>query len=439
MDIERQVLYDAVTMQDEIGEIAPIITRDMFTSETRMGIWDIIVAMHNSGEQIDLKTVFGRVGSGFTEEVVTPSNVLSTPLQVFAHAKALRDAAARRRAYTEALNLLMESSRGNHTEEDIQTLVDDLAKEVAGNGPIAGEESIGKVVADIANEVEERAVLAAQGKSNRIPTSFSALDALTYSGWGPGQLIILAARPSVGKTAVMLQMAKTAASAGFPTMVFSLEMTNSELGQRLLYSTNFIEPAQVMSGDMDWERFELAAERISDIPLYVNDFSRNISDIISRILVSAQAGRCSIAFIDYLGLIQSESSSNTTVAQSIAKITGALKATAKRARIPIVLLSQLNRKSAEGDRAPELYDLRDSGSIEQDADIVLMLEPVENPYDEDATPDLNIWLRKNRQYKRDVCIQVRPNETYTKFDPVVPEGYYSTAPNEAVEEDEAPF
>ena len=68
-----------------------------------------------------------------------------------------------------------------------------------------------------------------------------------------------------------------------------------------------------------------------------------------------------------------------------------------------------------------------------------MLEPVENPYDEDATPDLNIWLRKNRQYKRDVCIQVRPNETYTKFDSVVPEGYYSTARNEAEEEDEAPF
>lgn len=115
-----------------------------------------------------------------------------------------------------------------------------------------------------------------------------------------------------------------------------------------------------------------------------------------------------MAFIDYLGLIRADGYGNEKLYQTIGRITGAMKVTAKQAKIPIVLLCQLNRESAKSGRAPELYDLRDSGSIEQDADIVLMLENTEEG-------DVNMWVRKNRQGRRDFAVVLSPNGTYSDF------------------------
>ena len=134
-------------------------------------------------------------------------------------------------------------------------------------------------------------------------------------------------------------------------------------------------------------------------------------------------GRCKIAFIDYLGLFQDTLSlGNAKLYQVIAKITGTLKAVAKRLGIPIVLLSQLNREQAREKRAPELYDLRDSGSIEQDSDIVIMLEPREN--------GIYAWLRKNRNGKRDLAFVLVPNSTYSSFTEDLPISSVSSSPKE---------
>ena len=104
--------------------------------------------------------------------------------------------------------------------------------------------------------------------------------------------------------------------------------------------------------------------------------------------------------------------------QQISNITSELKAVAKRVGIPIVLLCQLNRESAKDGREPQLYDLRDSGSIEQDADVVLMLEQVKNELNTNITPDVNMWIRKNRQYKKEYCITLRPDDSYARFEEI---------------------
>lgn len=165
-------------------------------------------------------------------------------------------------------------------------------------------------------------------------------------------------------------------------------------------------------------QFTDATEGLRGLPIYINDHSRTMEEIIARMTIETRAGKCRVAFVDYLGLMDISTGWRESLNQAIGKITGELKATAKRLKIPIILLCQLNRDAARADRAPELYDLRDSGSIEQDADIVMMLETDEAIEPTTGLHDINIWLRKNRQYKKDICIKVRPNKTYSHFEEI---------------------
>lgn len=408
--IERQVLCDIVHSPELIPEVQSLVRRDFFTEPSRVRIWDCILELFNHGDGIDMPSVYARSGKDFMEEIISKALEPSTPTVVYSHARLLRDAAVRRCGYLSALRFIESCTDGKCGEEDVLAGIQQIKQNVEGLFPAVTETKLEMVINGIADDIQERAALKQKGLSDRIATGFPSLDWLTYQGWGPGQLVILAARPSVGKTAVMLQMAKTSARCGVPTMIFSLEMTEAELGQRMLYSTGYVKPKEVMSGNVDWSSFENAAGELSPLPVFINDTSRNLQEIVSKITIANQMGMCGIAFIDYLGLIQT--GTNLPLAQAISLITGELKATAKRLKIPVIVLCQLNRLMARENRPPELYDLRDSGSIEQDADIVLMLEPVQGLGD---VPDLKIWVRKNRQYQKDVEIAVRPSETYSSF------------------------
>ena len=417
--IERQVLHDSVGCPETIGELIAILTTDMFTSDERKHIWEMIVWMHRNHLKIDMLSVQSRVGKHFVTEVLTSgADYGSTATSTFEHARLLRDAYSRRKAYYAGLTLLDASAKAENTEVDIYSETDKAAKFVQdGTKPNDGS-LLCDVVNRVADEIQDREKKESDGQRWRIPTGFPLLDGLTYNGWGPGQLIILAARPSVGKTAIALQMAKASAEAGFQTMFFSLEMTEMELGRRLLASTGIVSQNEMMMGRMDWVRYEAAAGKITSLPITIDDKSRFLSDITARITIAAERGKCKIAFIDYLGFIKDKDGAKLSMYQQISNITAELKATAKRAGIPVVLLCQLNRDSVKDGRPPQLYDLRDSGSIEQDADVVLMLEQVKNSLDEDATPDVNMWLRKNRQYKKEVCITVRPDDSYARFEEI---------------------
>jgi replicative DNA helicase len=193
--------------------------------------------------------------------------------------------------------------------------------------------------------------------------------------------------------------------------LFNLEMTNTELAQRFLFSTGALTPLQVAKGEVVWQDFEYASGQFSSHPIYLNDSASTDDEIISRITLNAQSGKCDIAFIDYLGLMRKNS--RLQMHEAIAEITNALKRLAKSCNIPIVLLCQLNRTSVTEKRAPEMHDLRASGDIEQDADIILMLEKAS--YEEDGK-DVNIWVRKNRQGKAgDIKIEIVGNDTFTAF------------------------
>lgn len=410
-DIERLVLADAVSAPEILGDIIPAIHPDFFSQTSRRNIWEVIVKYYNEGRTIDLATVGAATGKPFIDEVLPSIGQTGSGVTAIEHVAILRSGAAKRRAYYAAATFLKQALEPASMEQDILSLTEAFVAHVEGPCPVQVEQRLDSVLNNIGSELEKVAVDKAQGKNRKITTGFRTLDWWFYQGWTPGQLVILAARPSVGKTAVMLQMAKAAAASGFPVQIFSLEMTAQELGQRMLLSTEKLKTSDFSSGDVDWQAFEEANGQLSPLPLYINDFSRSLDEIVTRLNQAVKQQRCKIAFIDYLGLFQDALTiGNVKLYQVIAKITGTLKAAAKRLGIPVVLLCQMNRDAVREKRAPELYDLRDSGSIEQDADIVLMLDP---------KPDegrILMWVRKNRNGKRDNALILVPNNSYTAFE-----------------------
>lgn len=416
-ELERMVLADAVAAPEALGDIIPMIHPDFFTTTQRRDIWELIVSQYNAGKDTDVWTIGSLVGKPFADEVAPRLSEAGTATGPTAHAQLLRAGAARRRAYFAATVFLQGAMQPGASEQDILTSVEMFSRTVDGPQPLQTEAPLPEVIQQVRESAKLEEKAAAQGESIRIATGFHYIDGVINGGMRPGQLVILAARPSVGKTALMLNIAKNAAVAGYPVQLFSLEMTAEELGERLIFSTGMVRPSQLNHGRTNWEDFDQAEAQLTPLPIYVNEFSKSLDEIVSRLNQNVKAGRCKIAFIDYLSLISDcvdAPSGGVKLYQVITRVTGTLKRVAKRLHIPIVLLCQMNRDQVREKRAPELYDLRDSGSIEQDADIVLMLEP---------KPDegrIYAWLRKNRNGKRDVGFVFVPNDTYSSFEEGVP-------------------
>ena len=419
---ERQVLADIAANPDTLPDVMEIVTADLFSCDATRKIWETMVAMFNAGEHIDMITMRVRCGKDFTENTLLAVQEVGTELTTIQHAKMLRDEAARLRAYRASLWLLEKCTAPGGSEEEMveaaSTIADRFQKRTS-----RGEARMEDVVNLVADDVGKRIEMAAIGKSPSIVSGIGRLDAALCGGWEAGQLIILAARPSVGKTALMLQFARTAAEHNTPAMIFSIEMTEMQLGRRLMLSTGLVTREELATGSgIDWERFNEASSLVSSWPIIINAASTQSAEIVSKITTACAQNRCGIAFIDYLGLIKGGGNlKEMTNAQRIGEITKSLKIAAKRCNIPIVLLCQLNReKDKRAGREPQLTDLRDSGDIEQDADVVLMLDQekkiVPDEYGGAGERDiLKLWVRKMREGVRNFCIDLLPNESYTRF------------------------
>ena len=413
LSTEIQILADIISLPESLTEAERIISPDMFSDDKCRDAYNAIRSMAKEGMVIDLPSVRTRIDSSLLLKGILPAlSSCGGAVTATQHFTTLRDIEIKRKCYFKALELLMGSVDSNITAQDLIGKVGSMAEKLRKEMDTEkGTQHISAVLNDLGHQIEEVMKNKAEGKVLRIPTGFYTLDYATYGGFNAGNLVILAARPSVGKTAIMLQMAKAAAYAGKAVNLFNLEMTNTELAQRFLFSTGRVTPLQMARGEIVWQDYELASGQFASKPIYLNDSASSDDEIISRITLNAQSGKCDIAFIDYLGLIRMNG--KVSLYQAIADVTKRLKQTAKACRIPIVLLCQLNRASASENRSPQLFDLRDSGSIEQDADIVLMLERASGDLD---GRDVNMWIRKNRQGKAgDYKVEIEANDTFTAF------------------------
>lgn len=218
-----------------------------------------------------------------------------------------------------------------------------------------------------------------KGEITGIPTGFYELDKLT-SGFHPHELIIIAARPGMGKTAIALNMVTNIAINSKKTVaLFNMEMGAEQLATRMLSSVGQIEGSKLKTGNLehsDWRRVNEAISRLSNTNIYIDDTAGNtVGEIRSkcRKLATSPSG-LDIVVIDYLTLIQGSSKNGTNRQQEVAEISRSLKTMAMELNVPVIALSQLSRGIEQRvDKKPMLSDLRESGAIEQDADIVAFL------------------------------------------------------------------
>lgn len=213
-----------------------------------------------------------------------------------------------------------------------------------------------------------------------MPSGFPTLDDITL-GWQASDLIILAARPSVGKTAFALNVARNAAIQHFPVAIFSLEMPASQLVKRMMVSETGIDSKKLKGGvkltPEDWKRLESKLKDLASAPIYIDDTpSLPVMEFRSKVKRLVKQKGVKLILVDYLQLMQGPSELRGMREQEVAAISRTLKATAKEHNVPIIALSQLSRQAVTrqtSNNRPQLSDLRESGSIEQDADMVLFI------------------------------------------------------------------
>ena len=429
--IETQVLADVILEGGSMSELVGIVTRDCFTDQTRLKAWDECERRFNEGLPIDLANIATTCGPEVVQMIYTPGIDDTGWRYAGEHGRTLRREHMRRICYMVALDVLAVSQKTDLSETDIYAAVMDAASRLE---PVSDkrEVTIDTAINDLADEIRARTEDMKSGRPNRITTGMACLDEVMYGGMAPGNLVILSARPSVGKTALSLFMVRKAAERGAKALFISIEMTTDELAMRMISSVteeyedenypgignprrSIVSMYKIANGfdsEEDWNRFEQAASGFKKMPIIINDSARDLRDIVSRVTVLVKQGKCDVVYIDYLGLIkQVQADPRTPLYQVIAEITSTLKAMAKNLRIPVVLLCQLNREAAKQNRSPQLFNLRDSGSIEQDADVVLMLNQVPGP----RGLDLEVIVRKDRQGEKDFGILMRPSDNYMDF------------------------
>lgn len=285
--------------------------------------------------------------------------------------------------------------------ESVSTTLNEIEQQAMRN--VAGKE-----LPDILNLMEERILrrmdCKAQGIMPGVNTGLNGLNKC-LSGWQPSTLNILAGRPSMGKSALMLHFAKTSAIYGTPALIFSLEMSDVSLAQRLVLSECEVSPDAVKSGSLtqeDFKKIVLAKKRIEALPIAIIERSGiEIDDLCRMARNKHRQKKCGIVFVDYLQLVTVSRSKNRICnrEQEVAYLSRRLKGLAKELDVPVVALAQLSRSvESRENKRPIMSDLRESGSIEQDADTVTFIYRGEYYEDKSSQPGIgDLFVAKNRE------------------------------------------
>lgn len=385
-DLESVILGACLTETTAMVLVGDKLSPEMFY-ETKFGeIYSALLSMYHSGKAIDLVTVRAELASrgkleavGGAYELVRLAGRVASSAHLEYHALILRQMYIRREMIA-GLHTLLASAADESVDlsdalADLHRLAGHLESGAVSNNCLRDME---RLMQDTLEQMDKRVENNRNGITG-IPTGLRELDRLT-AGWQQGDLNIIAARPSVGKTAFALHLALAAGRAGKHVLVNSLEMQGERLGDRWLCAQAAnVDAGHLKTGLLDaGERQQAleAARLLSALPVYVDDNPKMSMDHIrSSALLQKSKGRCDLLIIDYLQLCEMKSGQkNRNRELEVAEASRKAKLIAKELDIPVILLCQLNREcEMRADKRPALSDLRESGAIEQDADVVMLL------------------------------------------------------------------
>ena len=384
IDLEEAVIGAMLIDEKGVNEIIEILSPEVFYKKSHQLIYESIERLFRESEPIDLLTVsadlkknknFEAVGGDFY--LINLSQKVSSSAHIEFHSRIILQKYIQRKLITIS-NEIIQKSYSEST--DVMDLLDEAESklyDVAQGNIKTSTETAQNLVIRAKNRIEE---IAKQDGLSGVSTGFEKLDKLT-SGWQPSDLVIVAARPGMGKTALALSMARNiSVKQNIPVAFFSLEMSSVQLITRLISSETGLSSDKLRTGklaDHEWQQLNIKVSDLESAPLFIDDSpSLTIFELRAKARRLASSHGIKLIIIDYLQLMNIGSSNKAgNREQEISTISRNLKALAKELNIPVIALSQLSRavETRGGTKRPILSDLRESGAIEQDADIVSFL------------------------------------------------------------------
>lgn len=425
-DAEQAVLGAMLLDQDAALRGAQLITDEMFYREAHRRLFRAMVALTERRSVIDhitLRDELTRRGEletvGGYDYIAELADVVPTAANLEYHARIVREKFVVRRLIETATGIITEAYDGHATASD---LLDQAEARIFQVSQQRRDEGFTRLKEMLWPTMERIETLQKSGKTiTGVPSGFTDLDNMT-SGFQGSELTIVAARPSMGKTAFVLNVATHAAVEGHGVAVFSLEMSKESLVQRMLTAEARVDSQLVRRGmlkDFDYTKLARAAGVLQSCPMWIDDTpALTLLEMRSKARRLKAESDVGLIIVDYLQLMRSPEYAENRV-QEISDISRSLKGLAKELNVPVLALSQLSRASEQrgGERKPILSDLRDSGAIEQDADLVLFIHRPEyyDREDESKRGVAEILLAKHRNGPTG-DIHLRFNREYTRFD-----------------------
>ncbi|SIT85818.1 replicative DNA helicase [Microbacterium sp. RU33B] len=431
---EQSALGGMLLSKDAVADVIETLRGVDFYVPKHELIYEAILTLYSHGEPTDVVAVTDELiktgelqRAGGADYLHTLTSIVPTAANAGYYASIVSERALLRRLVDAGTRIVQMGYSGQGEALD---LVNNAQAEIYSvTGTEATEDYVPLTIAVDAAVDEIEAARGRDGQMTGIPTGFSGLDQLT-NGLHPGQMIIIAARPAMGKSTLALDFARTAAiKHDKPTIFFSLEMGRSEIAMRLLSAEGSI-PLQSMRKGMldnrDWTTVASTRGRINDAPLYIDDSpNMTLVEIRAKCRRLKQRVGLKMVVIDYLQLMTSGKRVESRQ-QEVSEFSRALKLLAKELQVPVVALSQLNRGAEQrSDKKPALSDLRESGSIEQDADMVVLLHR-EAAYEKDSprAGEADLIVAKHRNGPTDT-ITVAFQGHFSRFTDMAPGGDFA--------------
>ena len=383
IDAEQAVIGSMLTDKDAVVDAIEILKPDDFYRQDNKTIYEAILNLYNRAEPIDIITVKSELTSlgkldavGGLEYIAILPDKVPTTANVEKYIKIVEEKSILRRLIKASNELI---DLGYAESEEVDSIIDQAEKkvfEISQGKNQKGYTQIKDILVESFAEIEK--LYNQKEPITGIPTGFADLDYKT-AGLHNSDLVLVAARPAMGKSAFALNIATNAAvQAKVPTVIFNLEMSKSQLVSRILCSEAMVDSNKVRTGKIeedDWVKLATALGPLSEAPIYIDDTPGiTVTEIRAKCRKLKMEKNIGLIVIDYLQLIQGSGKRNSSREQEISEISRSLKILAKELDVPVIALSQLSRAAEQrADHRPMLSDLRESGAIEQDADIVMFL------------------------------------------------------------------
>jgi replicative DNA helicase len=407
IEAEEAVLGGILINNDAINQIIDVLAPEDFYREANANLFEGMVDLYNRGDPIDIITLSQCLlqknlmeKAGGPDYIASLAEAVSTSAGITYHAEIVKSLSIRRKLIGRCSTISEACFQDWEKTEDLLEMAEqsiyDIAEEQIGDGL----QSLKDVIKGSFKKLES--TRAFEGYVTGVPTGFTDFDRLT-AGLQPSDLIIIAGRPSMGKTALALNMGYHAAKkTGKVVAVFSLEMSRQQLGIRLLGYDSKIDATKLRTGSLrekDMDALTDAANRLSELPIYIDDSSGvSVLEMKAKCRRLKKKDELVLVIIDYIQLIQGRRSAESRQLE-MSEISRSLKAMAKDLDVPVIALSQLNRKVEDRpNKRPQLADLRESGAIEQDADVIAFVyrDEMYNPDSEENRNIAEIIIGKQR-------------------------------------------